>query len=167
MRPASPKRFPHDTPKPADWADHFAECALLLTAQSRIGGLETGRTYTVTAQARDNGINWSPVSEPVTFTTAATNGDVTPPSVPPGFYAFNPGDGSTEIDAFWNASTDDRTPQSLIVYEVYFNGEFADGTMGRTRSVMYGVNGTNTVEVIAIDAAGNRSAAATTIVEVP
>jgi hypothetical protein len=90
-----------------------------------------------------------------------------PPTVPPNFHAWGAGDGSTEIDAFWNASTDDRTPQSLIVYEVYLNGEFADGTMGRTCSVMYGVNGTNTVEVIAIDAAGNRSAAATTIVEVP
>jgi hypothetical protein len=45
--------------------------------------------------------------------------------------------------------------------------EHVDGAMGITRSVMYGVNGTNTVEVLAIDVAGNRSARATTIVEVP
>ena len=126
----------------------------------KIGGLETGRTYTITAQARDNGINWSPMSEPVSFTTTTENADVTPPTVPAGLSAWGVGDGSGEINAFWGASTDDRTPQSLIHYTVYLNGEFADVTAGAwARSVMYGVNGTNRIEVRAIDAAGNQSAA--------
>jgi chitinase len=128
--------------------------------EGRIGGLEPERTYTITAQARDNGINSSPMSEPVTFTTTADNVDVTPPTVPANLSAWGVGDGSGEINAFWNASTDDRTPQSLIHYTVYLNGEFVDATAGAwTRSVMYGVNRTNRIEVRAIDAAGNESAA--------
>lgn len=119
----------------------------------------------ITAQARDNGINWSPVSEPLSFTTPLAPNDVTPPTTPPGFGAWSVGDGSGEIDAFWGASTDDLTPQSLIYYFVYLNGELADVTQGSwTRSVMYGVHGTNIVEVIAADAAGNRSAPATATV---
>ena len=136
------------------------------TTSGRLGGLEPQHTYTITAQARDNGINWSPMSEPISFTTPSTPNDVTPPTVPAGLSAWGVGDGSGEINAFWGASTDDHTPQSLIVYEVYLNGEFADATSGSwTRSVMYGVHGTNTIEVRAIDAAGNRSAAATATVE--
>jgi hypothetical protein len=130
-----------------------------------IGSLEPQYTYTITAQARDNGINWSPVSEPVSFTTPTAPTDVTPPSVPAGFAAWDVGDGSGEINAFWSASTDDFTPQSLIRYEVFLNGELADVAAGSwTRSVMYGVNGTNFVEVVAVDVAGNRSAAATATV---
>jgi hypothetical protein len=54
----------------------------------------------------------------------------------------------------------------LIHYTVYLNGELADVTSGAwTRSVMYGVNGTNRIEVRAIDAAGNQSAAAVAVVE--
>jgi hypothetical protein len=130
-----------------------------------IGSLEPQHTYTITAQARDNGPNWSPVSEPVSFTTPTAPTDVTPPSVPAGFAAWDVGDGSGEINAFWSASTDDFTPQSLIRYEVFLNGELADVAAGSwTRSVMYGVNGTNFVEVVAVDVAGNRSAAATATV---
>jgi hypothetical protein len=128
--------------------------------EGKIGGLEPERTYTITARARDDGINWSPMSEPVSFTTTTTNADVTPPTVPANLSAWGVGDGSGEINAFGNASTDDRRPQSLIHYTVYLNGEFVDGTAGAwTRSVMYGVNGTNRIEVRTIDAAGNESAA--------
>jgi hypothetical protein len=135
------------------------------TTSATLTSLEPEHTYTITAQARDNGINWSPVSAPVSFTTPTTPNDVTPPSVPAGFAAWDVGDGAGEINAFWSASTDDFTPQSLIRYEVYLNGELADVTAGSwTRSVMYGVNGTNVIELRAIDAAGNRSAAATATV---
>lgn len=135
------------------------------STEGTLGLLEPGKTYTITAQARDNGINWSPVSEPVSFTTPPAPNDVTPPSVASNFGAWDVGDGSGEINAFWQASTDDFTPQSLIRYEVFLNGELVDVTTGsRTRSVMYGVNGTNFIEVVAVDAAGNRSAAATATV---
>jgi hypothetical protein len=128
-------------------------------------GLEPGNTYTITASARDNGINLSPLSEPVSFTTPAASNDVTPPTVPTNFAAWDVGDGAGEINAFWTASTDDFTPQSLIRYDVYLNGELVDVTVGSwTRSVMYGVNGTNFIEVKAVDAAGNASAAATAVV---
>jgi hypothetical protein len=136
------------------------------STSATLGMLEPQHTYTITAQARDNGINWSPVSAPISFTTPTAANDVTPPTVPAGFAAWSVGDGSGEINAFWAASTDDFTPQSLIRYEVYLNGELADATMGSwTRSVMYGVHGTNTIEVKAIDAAGNASPAATATVE--
>lgn len=135
------------------------------STSATIGMLEPQHTYTITAQARDNGINWSPVSEPISFTTPTAPTDVTPPSVPAGLAAWDVGDGSGEINAFWSASTDDFTPQSLIRYDVYLNGELVDATAGSwTRSVMYGANGTNFIEVKAVDAAGNVSAAATATV---
>ena len=45
--------------------------------------LEPETTYSFTAQARDNGSNWSPISEPITITTRPRNpDDTTPPTSP-------------------------------------------------------------------------------------
>jgi chitodextrinase len=124
--------------------------------------LQPSTTYTFTAQARDNGVNWSPVSEPFTVTTKATNpADVQPPSTPTNLSADGYGDGSTELLVTWTASTDDLDPQSIIRYDVYVNGVLEDIAVGRSRSTVYGVWGSNTIEVRAVDTAGNASAPAT------
>ena len=52
-------------------------------------------------------------------------------------------------------------PQSQIRYEVFINGTLHEITVGTTRTTAYGDVGTNTIEVFAIDNAGNRSSAGT------
>jgi chitodextrinase len=122
--------------------------------------LDPETTYTFTVQARDNGINWSPLSEPLVVTTEPTNpNDTTPPSPPTNLREDHFGDG--EIEVRWTASTDDVDPQSLIRYDVFLNGELADVAVGRVRSIVYGVDGLNTISVIAVDTAGNESAPTT------
>lgn len=125
---------------------------------------EPETTYTITAEARDNGINWSPRSEPLTVTTESRNpNDITPPTTPTGLRASD-ASGDGEINIRWVLSTDDTDPQSLIRYDVYVNGVLSDITVGRTRSIVYGIDGLNTITVIAVDTAGNQSEPATTTV---
>jgi chitodextrinase len=120
-------------------------------------------TYTFTAQARDSGGNFSPVSDPVTVTTEASDpNDTTPPTTPANFrdngMSFQ--DGETWL--FWDPSTDNVDPQFAIRYEVYVNGVLDSTLMGYTRQIVYGNPGVfNTFQVIAMDSAGNRSAPAT------
>lgn len=75
------------------------------------------------------------------------------------------GDEETWLD--WNASTDNATPSGLIVYEVRLNGQFDQGIGGGyTNAILYANQGEpNTIEVIAIDGVGNRSAPATVTVD--
>jgi hypothetical protein len=62
----------------------------------------------------------------------------------------------------WTQSVDDFDAQSVIRYDVYVNGVLEDILIGRSfLQTVYGVFGTNTVTVIAIDTAGNQSTAAT------
>jgi hypothetical protein len=55
----------------------------------------------------------------------------------------------------------------LILYEVFLNGRFDQGIGGgHTAAILYADLGVvNTIEVIAIDGAGNRSAPATVTVD--
>ena len=123
-------------------------------------------TYTFTVKVRDWGINWSPLSDPVTATTESPSLDVTPPTMPGRLSDFGMAFPDGETWLFWDASTDDMTPQSLIVYEVRLNGAIDHTVVGLTRTILYGVPGAlNTFEVIAIDEAGNRSPAATWVVD--
>jgi hypothetical protein len=127
--------------------------------------LEPATTYTFAAQARDFGGNLSAVSSPINVTTPpAKPDDVTPPSVPANLNAdFYSND--AEITMRWTASTDDTDPQAFIRYDTFVNGVLSDIAVGRTRSIVYGVDGTNIIEVVARDAAGNVSApAAVTVV---
>jgi hypothetical protein len=127
--------------------------------------LQPATTYTFTVRAKDYAGNWSAPSGPFSVTTKALDpSDNQPPSAPANVRADNPGDGSTEIDVSWTASTDNSDSQADIHYEVYVNGELGDLVFGKTQSVNYGVNGTNTIAVIAIDANGNRSEAGTTTI---
>ena len=122
--------------------------------------LEPETTYTFTAQARDNGINWSPISEPVTVTTRPRNpNDTTPPATPTNLQASVFDNGETHLT--WNQSTDDFDPQTMIRYDTYLNGVLVNSTVGQSRTIFYGVDGSNTISVIAVDTAGNQSAPVT------
>jgi Fibronectin type III domain len=126
--------------------------------------LEPATTYGFAAQSRDFGGNLSAVSSPITVTTPpADRNDVTPPSVPANVNAdFYSND--AEITMRWTASTDDTDAQAFIRYDTFVNGVLSDIAVGRTRSIVYGVDGTNIIEVVARDSAGNVSAPATVTV---
>ena len=126
------------------------------------GPLTPETSYTFTVQARDFGGNSSPVSDPLTVTTEARDtNDTEPPTTPANFrdngMSFE--DGETWL--FWDASTDNIDPPSVIRYDVYVNGVFDHSLLGYTRTVVYGNPGVlNTFQVIAVDSAGNESAPA-------
>lgn len=126
------------------------------------GPLTPETAYTFTVQARDFGGNLSPMSDPVTVTTEASDtSDTTPPSTPANFrdngMSFE--DGETWL--FWDQSTDNADPQSVIRYDVYVNGAFDHSIMGQGRTIVYGNPGVfNTYQVIAVDSSGNESAPA-------
>jgi hypothetical protein len=133
--------------------------------------LQAGTTYTFTAQAKDSYVNvdtgnLSAVST-ITITTLVNNGtDVTPPTQPSSVQAFGYGD--LEMQVWWGQSTDDVTPQNVIVYEIYVNGVHENTAIGTSMTPSaYGVPGDNVVTVIAIDEAGNRSTAGTTTIVLP
>jgi chitodextrinase len=127
------------------------------------GPLTPETSYTFTVQARDFGGNNSPVSDPVTVTTEASNtNDTEPPTIPGNLrdngMSFE--DGETWL--FWDQSTDNVDPQSVIRYDVYANGVFDHSLQGQGRTILYGNPGVeNTYQVIAVDSAGNQSAPAT------
>jgi len=127
------------------------------------GPLQPETTYTFTVQARDFGGNSSPVSDPVSVTTEASDTtDTTPPTMPGNLtdngMSFQ--DGETWL--FWQQSTDNVDPQSVIRYDVYANGVLDHSLIGGDRTILYGNPGVfNTYQVIAVDAAGNQSAPAT------
>jgi hypothetical protein len=103
-------------------------------------------------------------SRAITLLESST-GDTTPPTTPPGLSANVFGDGETWLS--WGASSDNATPSGLIVYEVYLNGRFDQGIGGgSTQAILYADLGVvNTIEVIAVDGAGNRSAPASVTVD--
>lgn len=129
------------------------------------GPLQPETTYTFSVQARDFGGNVSPMSDPIAVTTEArSTSDTTPPTTPANFtdngMSFQ--DGETWL--FWQQSTDNVDPQSVIRYDVYVNGVLDHSLLGFDRTVVYGNPGVeNTYQVIAVDSAGNQSAPATLI----
>lgn len=127
------------------------------------GPLEPETSYTFTVQARDFGGNSSPMSDPVTVTTEARNtSDTTPPTTPANFRdnGMSFADGETWL--FWDQSTDDVDPQSVLRYDVYVNGVLDHSLLAYGSTVVYGNAGVfNTYQVIAVDSAGNQSAPAT------
>jgi hypothetical protein len=135
--------------------------------------LDPGAAYTFTAQARDyfenvSGGNVSAISEGFVVTTKPDDGsDVTPPTQPTPVYADLYGDGSTEMQFSWGASSDDVTPAHVVVYEISVNGMHENTAIGTTQSSGYGVRGENVVTVVAIDEAGNRSVAGETRLVIP
>jgi chitodextrinase len=125
----------------------------------RLRHLAPGSTHTFTVRARDHSGNTGPASNAVTFTLPAS-ADVTPPTVPGNLTAIDARDfcGGTELR--WNASTDDTDPPSAIEYEVFRNGAlFTLTAPGNAFAGLYAPDGTSTWTVVAVDRAGNSSAA--------
>jgi chitodextrinase len=127
--------------------------------------LQPATSYTFTGRARDASGNLSPVSEPLTVTTRSSDfSDTEAPTAPTNLWADSYGD--LEFQLWWTASTDNVDPQSSIRYEIFVNGKLENIIIGASYSRSnYGVSGSNTVTVIAIDAAGNKSAAGTTTIQ--
>lgn len=134
----------------------------------RIVFLSPSTTYTFTVKARDSGGNASPMSDPFVVTTPAANpNDHEPPTTPPGFWGGII-DGDTEAMFSFGASTDNVTAQEHIGYLVYLNGVFDGSTIDPyphqfsiylTRGIV------NTIELFAVDEAGNRSAPARIVID--
>jgi hypothetical protein len=103
-------------------------------------------------------------SRAITLLESST-GDTTKPTTPANLSANVFGDGETWLS--WSASSDNATPTGLIVYEVYLNGRFDQPIGGGyTQAILYADLGVvSTIEVIAVDGAGNKSAPATVTVD--
>lgn len=120
-----------------------------------------GTTHTYTVRARDGNGQFSGHSNAVTVTTPPPDpNDHTPPTVPTNLWEDDWGD--AEFQLSWTESTDNVTQEDFIFYYVYVNGVFSDLQVGTgAHSINYGNFGEfNTVEVIAVDEAGNASAPA-------
>jgi len=112
-----------------------------------------------------NGESFSGADNRAITLLESSTGDTTPPTTPAGLSAMTFGD--TETWLSWGASTDNATPTGLIVYEVFLNGRFDQPIGGGyTQAILYVDAGVlNTIEVYAVDGAGNRSAPASTTVD--
>jgi chitodextrinase len=134
----------------------------------RIVFLSPNTTYTFRVRARDSAGNWSEMSDPFVVTTpAADANDHQPPTTPPGF-SGGVIDGATEAMVFWGNSVDNVTPQEHIGYHLYLNGVFDGATIDpyKHQFAMYLTLGVvNTIEVYAVDEAGNRSVPATMTID--
>jgi hypothetical protein len=134
----------------------------------RIVFLSPSTSYTLRVRARDSAGNWSDMSDPFVVTTpAADPNDHEPPTMPPGF-GGGIIDGATEAMVFWGNSTDSVTPQEHVRYYLYLNGQFDAATIDPYphQFTMYLTLGVvNTIEVYAVDEAGNRSAPATMTID--
>jgi hypothetical protein len=125
-----------------------------LTTSGSFGGLQPETTYTFSVEARDYA-GFRALSDPLTVTTAARIDDVTPPTAPAVFAEFWQQDGETWLR--WSLSTDDVTPQELIVYCIYVN-DVLDNCQTYPRAFVYGTPmSRNTYKVTATDRSGNTS----------
>ena len=134
----------------------------------RIVFLNPGTAYTFRVRARDSAGNWSDLSDPLAVTTpAADANDHEPPTTPPGFWG-GVIDGATEAMVFWGNSADNVTAPEHIRYYLYVNGQFDGATVApypRQFSMYLTLGIVNTIEVYAVDEAGNRSAPATMTID--
>ena len=134
----------------------------------RIVFLSPSTAYTFRVRARDSAGNWSELSDPFVATTPAANpNDHEPPTMPPGLWG-GVIDGATEAMVSWGNSTDNVTPQEHIGYYLYVNGTFDGATIApypKQFSMYLTLGIVNTIEVYAVDEAGNRSAPATMTID--
>jgi hypothetical protein len=147
--------------------DRFTHTVVLSIAATQ-GTFETGSADAAASVAVGwDGGTFSGADDRAITLLESSTGDTTAPSTPTGLNAqtFGTGDGETELR--WAASTDNATPSGLLVYEVYLNGSFDQAIgSGLTKATLYSEVGVlNTIEVVAVDGAGNRSAPASVTVD--
>ena len=137
-------------------------------SSKRIVFLTPSTNYTFKVRARDSAGNWSELSDAHDVTTPAADAtDKQAPTTPPGFWG-DVIDGATEAMVFFGSSTDNVTLQEHIRYYLYVNKQFDGATVFPypQRFSMYLTLGiVNTIEVYAVDEAGNRSVPATMIID--
>ena len=90
--------------------------------------LAASKDYSFTVTAVDTGGNASPASSAVSATTLP-NTDFTPPSAP--LLDVQAMD-SCEVAPSWTSATDNQTPHSEMLYELYVNGELTEWVLGAT-----------------------------------
>jgi hypothetical protein len=142
--------------------------SLLLAITASQGTFHTGSAVgDAFVTVRWSGEAFFGVDNRVVTLLESSTGDTSPPTTPAGLSAmlFGSGDGETQLT--WGASTDNATPTAQIVYEVYLNGRFDQAVGGGyTQAILYvEINALNTLEVVAVDGAGNRSAPASATVD--
>lgn len=134
----------------------------------RLVFLTPATAYSFRVRARDSAGNWSELSDPFTTTTpAADPNDHQAPTMPPGFWG-GVIDGATEAMVFWGNSTDNVSAPEHIGYQLYVNGQFDGATIDpypHQFSMYLTLGIVNTIEVYAVDEAGNRSAPATMTID--
>ena len=137
-------------------------------SSKRIVFLTPSTNYTFRVRARDSAGNWSELSDPHDVTTPAADAtDKQAPTTPPGFWG-DVIDGATEAMVFFGSSTDNVTLQEHIRYYLYVNKQFDGATVFPypQRFSMYLTLGiVNTIEVYAVDEAGNRSVPASMTID--
>jgi hypothetical protein len=117
---------------------------------------QTQTSYTITVRARDHGMNFSPMSAPLVFTTEPVDtSDTQPPTMPDWFFIFDQGD--RELLLGWGQSTDNVDAPQAIHYEIHINGVLAEHVIGVGSTSTYGEFGFNVITIVAIDSAGNES----------
>jgi len=123
------------------------------------GPLQPSTNYTFQVSVRDPSGNVGPSSDPVTVTTDPLDeADTTPPTMPGNLTdnGMSFPDGETWL--FWQQSTDNVDPQSVIRYDVYLNGTLDHSLVGGGQTILYGLpDSLNTYTVIAVDSSGNES----------
>jgi chitodextrinase len=130
--------------------------------------LSANTAYSFRVRARDSAGNWSELSDPLAVTTlAADPNDHEAPTAPPGLTG-GVIDGATESLVSFGNSQDNVTAPEHIRYYVYLNGVFDGATVDPyphqfTNYLTLGI--VNTIEVYAVDEAGNRSAPATLTID--
>ncbi len=126
----------------------------------RLVFLSPNATYSVTMTARDSAGNPSAPGAPlVVITPPADADDDQPPTTPPGFWG-DLIDGATEAMVFFGHSSDNVTPSQHLRYELYLNGRFDGASIDpypHQFSMYLTLGIVNTIEVYAVDEAGNRS----------
>ena len=128
-----------------------------------VTSLQPATSYAFNVLARDYPGNSAPLSAPVTGTTTPVNSNDTIPPTTPGNFTDNGmsfPDGETWL--FWQKSTDNFDPQSVLRYDIYVNDVLDASMVDATATVVYGnPGGPNTYQVIAVDTSGNPSTPAT------
>ena len=127
--------------------------------------LRPSTTYTFNVRARDSAGNWSAMSDPYVVTTPAADPDDHEPPTATGLWGGLVD--ATEAMVFFGNSVDNVTAQEHRYY-AYLNGQFEGATVDPYphQFTMYLTLGSlNTIEVYAVDEAGNRSDAATMTID--